>query len=70
MENYISIISRNDETVIMEEKSKWLNVQNVEPMESLRNPGKWRVAQIRWERECNSKSGCTSAPMVTASAKY
>jgi hypothetical protein len=70
MENYISIILRNDEAVIMEGKTKCLNVQNVEPTESSRSHGKWLVAQTRWERECSWKSGYTNAPRVTASAKY
>ena len=52
------------------EKCKWPNVRNVEQMsQNQRRRGKWQVAQIRWERECNWKSGFMNAQMDTASAK-
>jgi hypothetical protein len=52
------------------EECKWLNVQNVEPTESLRNLGKWPVAQTSKEKECSWKSGYINAQnVVPASAK-
>jgi hypothetical protein len=71
MENYISTIIRKPWSVTSWRKGKWLNVQNVElTSQSQRRHGKWQVAQTRWEKECNWKSGYMNAQIIIASAKY
>lgn len=57
MENFLSIIIRNDGYQECWRKIKWLNVQNVEQKFPNREKhGKWLGVQIEKEKEWNWKS--------------